>query len=68
MITITLLVFLMILSSVAEIFRVYLGIPEITVLTNFMNVIVMLVLAIKFSVILIAFLVQQYDRSKHAIH
>jgi len=61
MILVTLLVFLMILSSVAEIFRVYLGIPEIAVLTNTMNIVVMLVLSIKFSGILIAFLIQQYE-------
>lgn len=68
MIMITLFVFLMILSSIAEIFRVYLGIPEITALTRTMNSLVMLVITFKFSLTLTAFLVQQYDRSKHATH
>lgn len=61
MIQITLFVFLMILSSIAEIFRVYLGIPEFGAMTRTMNSLVMLVIGIKFGGTLIAFLVQQYE-------
>ena len=61
MIIITLFVFLMILSAVANIFQVYLGIPELTVMTRLTNQMVISVIALKFGVILIAFLVQQYE-------
>jgi hypothetical protein len=63
MVIITLFVFLMILSSVAEIFRVYLGIPEVDLLAGWMNTLVMLVISVKFGGIFIAFLVQQYERN-----
>ena len=61
MIIITLYVFLMILSAVANILQVYLGIPEITGMTRAMNQMVTLVIALKFSLVLIAFSVQQYE-------
>ena len=64
MITITLFIFLMILSSIAEIFRVYLGMPEVDALTKTMNSLVMLVVGVKYGGIMIAFLVQQYERKK----
>jgi hypothetical protein len=54
----------MILSSVAEIFRVYLGIPEVDLLAGWMNTLVMLVVGVKFGGIFIAFLVQQYETQR----
>ena len=61
MIIITLYVFLMILSAVANILQIFLGIPEITGMTRAMNQMVTLVIALKFSLVLIAFSVQQYE-------
>jgi hypothetical protein len=62
MILISLFVVLMILSAVANIIQAYLGIPEITSLTQAMHSLILLVVVIKYGGIMIAFLVQQYER------
>jgi hypothetical protein len=65
MITVSLIVFLMILSVLAEAVSILLGIPEITQLTRIMNGMSLLIIAIKYVGIGISFLYQQYERSRN---
>ena len=64
MIMITLFIFLMILSILVNAIQIYLGIPEITLLTKNVNSLIFLIISIKYGGIMVAFLVQQYETKR----
>ncbi len=65
MIVVTLFIFLMILSVLAKVISVLLGIPHFTEITNMMNSMALMIITVKYTGLLISFIYQQYERSRN---